>query len=233
MALRMIGALPSMAGAANGDEVRRRKVDSSEGEGGEVALSDPPEGVRTWETVTGWIMLALTERGIPPDTARDRGGACVGEDEEVESLSGEDGLFVGLLGEVTGEPARFDGSICDADVAWWRSEGGAVAMAFALARLAAIAAATLFFLLFLGVEGVKFANSPGLGHTFSTCLRAIGSKVSRIAKPLSGQTPSKTQNSSRADSRTGGLVSLKAFFKDFSSVSSPPEDSTAFFERCP
>lgn len=106
-------------------------------------------------------------------------------------------------------------------------------MAFALARLAAIAAATLFFLLFLGVEGAKVANSSGLGHTFSTCLRAIESNVSKIAKPLSGQTSSKIQNNNRAVSRTGGLISLRAFFNDFSSVSRPPEPSRAFFERCP
>lgn len=106
-------------------------------------------------------------------------------------------------------------------------------MAFALARLAAIAAATLFFLVVLGVEGGKTANSSGLGHTFSTCLRARGSRVSNIANPLSGQTSSKTQNSNRAVSRTGGLVSLKARFKDFSNVSRPPEASMTFFERCP
>ena len=233
IALRMVEALAGLAVAANGDEVRRREAGSSEGEGGEAALSDPPEGARTWEMVTGWTMLALTERGIPPDMARARGGGKGGEDGDDESLRGEDGLFIELLGEVTGEPARFDGNICDADVAWWRSEGGAVAMAFALARLAAIAAATLFFLLFLGVVGGKLANPSGLGHTFSTCFRAIESKVSRIAKPLSGQTSSKTQNNNRADSRTGGLVSLKAFFKDFSNVSRPPEDSMAFFERWP
>jgi hypothetical protein len=233
MALRIVEALfTGLAVVANGDEVRRRKVDSSEGEGGEAALS---EGVRAWEIVTGLTILTLTERGIPPpEAARGRAGGTVGEvGEDDENLRGDAGLFVELLGDVTGEPARFDGSICDADVAWWRSEGGAVAIAFALARLAAIAEATLFFLVFLGVEGGKLANSSGLGHTFSTCLRARGSKVSKIAKPLSGQTSSKTQNSNRAVSRTGGLVSLKALFRDFSSVSRPPEPSMAFFERCP
>jgi hypothetical protein len=46
-ALRIVEVLfARLPEAANGDEVRRRKVDNSEGEGGETAPSDPPEGVR-------------------------------------------------------------------------------------------------------------------------------------------------------------------------------------------
>jgi hypothetical protein len=40
-----------------------------------------------------------------------------GEDEEDENLKGDAGLFIELLGDVTGEPARFDGSTWDMDVA--------------------------------------------------------------------------------------------------------------------
>ena len=96
----------------NGDEVRRRKVDISEGEGGESALFDPPDGVREWETVTGLGTVSLTERAIAPDTAR---GLVGGEEEE--NLRGDDGLSNELLGDLAGDPGRFEGSIWDADVA--------------------------------------------------------------------------------------------------------------------
>jgi len=121
MALRMAEVLiVEMPVVANGDEARRRKVDNSEGEGGEggeTALSDPPEGVREWEVVAGFITPALTGWVTPLDTARARGRGDGGEDGEDENLRGDAGLVVELLGDVTGEPGRFDGSICDADVA--------------------------------------------------------------------------------------------------------------------
>lgn len=106
-------------------------------------------------------------------------------------------------------------------------------MALAFARLAAIAAATLFFFVFFGVVGGNADINSGLGQTFSTCLRASESSVSRIARPRSGQTSSKTQNNMRAFSLTAGFGSPNAFLRDFSNVSRPPDVSIAFFERWP
>lgn len=104
-------------------------------------------------------------------------------------------------------------------------------MALALARLAAIAAATLFFFVFFGVAGGKAEISSGLGQTFSICLRASGSSDSRMARPRLCQISSKIQNKSRAVSLTAGLGSANAFLRDFSSVSRPPDVSIAVFER--
>lgn len=73
--------------------------------------------MREWEAVAGLKTLALTERGVWPDTARARGGGGDGDDGDDECLRGDAGLFVELLGEVKGELARLDGSMCDADVA--------------------------------------------------------------------------------------------------------------------
>jgi hypothetical protein len=210
---------------AKGDDVRRRKVDCSEGEGGEIALTGPPDGVR----LCGGTAVELTDRAMPPDVTRALGG----EEGDADILRGDAGRAVEFRGDVLGEPARLWGGTWDDDVAWWRRDGGAVAMALAFARLAAIAAATLFFFVFFGVVGGKAAISSGLGQTFSTCLRARGSRVSKTAKPLSGQTSSKTQNNMRAFSLTAGFGSPNAFFKDFSNVSRPPEVSMAFFERWP
>jgi hypothetical protein len=100
-------------------------------------------------------------------------------------------------------------------------------MALALARLAAIAAATLLFLA-LGVVGAvrgRLAIASGFGHAFSSCLRAVGSRDSRIIVAQSCQTPSNAQNAPRAVSLTAGFGSAKPFFKDFSRISKPPADS--------
>lgn len=104
-------------------------------------------------------------------------------------------------------------------------------MALAFARLAAIAAATLVFLVFFGVTGGKPAANSGFGQTFSSCLRANGSKDSRMVAPRSGQTSSNTQKHMRALSLTAGLASDKDFLTDFSRISSPVEDSIACLER--
>jgi hypothetical protein len=110
--------------------------------------------------------------------------------------------------------------------------GGDVAIALAFARLAAIAAATLLFLLFFGVTGDEtIVAASRSGQTFSSCLRATGSKDSRIALPRSRQTSSKTQKHKRALSLTPTLASAKDFLTDFSKISKPPEASITCFER--
>ena len=108
-----------------------------------------------------------------------------------------------------------------------------MAIALAFARLAAIAAATLDFLFGFGVLGKVAAGRLGFGHAFSSCFRAVGSKVSIIASPRSCQICSKSQNNNRADSLTAGLESAKARFRDFSSISRQFDVSMAIFERCP
>lgn len=69
------------------------------------------------------------------------------EGGEVDARRGEDGramdTLLGRLGGL-GDPLLMT-FVWEDDVAWCRSEGGAVAIAFALARLAAMAAATLPF----------------------------------------------------------------------------------------
>ena len=105
-----------------------------------------------------------------------------------------------------------------------------MAIALAFARLAAMAAATLDFLFGFGVLGNR---AVGFGHAFSSCFRAVASRVSIIALPRSCQIFSKSQNNNRADSLTAGLESAKARFKLFSSISREFDDSMATFERCP
>ena len=109
------------------------------------------------------------------------------------------------------------------EVAWCLRVGGAVAMAFALARLAAIAAAMLFFLALGGVvEEGKPASASGLGQAFSNCLRDAESRACRIVEPRSGQMAWNTQNICRALSRTAALASPSAFLTIFSKRSIPP-----------
>jgi hypothetical protein len=108
-----------------------------------------------------------------------------------------------------------------------------VAIALAFARLAAMAAATLDFLFGFGVLGKAAVGGLGFGHAFSSCFRAVASKVSIIAWPRSCQMSSKSQNNNRADSLTAGLESAKARFKDFSSISREFDVSMAIFERRP
>jgi hypothetical protein len=125
-------------------------------------------------------------------------------------------------------------AICDEDVAWCLSVGGAVAIAFAFARLAAIAAATLLFLPVLAVAAVgKVVAASGLGQAFSSCLRATESRDSRMTMPRSCHISSNTQKHTRELSLTAGLGSARAFFSDFSKIWRPPDDSMVFFERLP
>ena len=102
-------------------------------------------------------------------TGRERGG----EPTELFDRDGDRGR----LGEVV---------VRAVEVAWCRSVGGSTAIAFAFARLAAIAAATLFF--FGDVKSVGPDNKPGSGHAFSSCLRAVVSNPAMIAAPLSFHT---------------------------------------------
>jgi hypothetical protein len=87
-------------------------------------------------------------------TGRDRGG----EPTELFDRDGDRGR----LGEVV---------VRAVEVAWCRSVGGSMAIAFAFARLAAITAATLLF--FGETESVDPDNKFGSGHAFSSCLRAV------------------------------------------------------------
>lgn len=130
-----------------------------------------------------------------------------------------------------GELAR---AACEDDVAWWRRVGGDSAMAFAFARLAAIAAAMLVFLVAFGVTGGMIAAAAsGLGHAFSSCFRATASKVPKITSPLSCQMASKIQKHLRAFSRTAGFASPNALLRHFSNNSKPPEFSIACLARTP
>lgn len=183
----------------------------------------------------------LTDRGIVAllERIRDLGG--VGGDKDVRENEDRDagvGELLsltdfpdGLLGELVplegGETAPV---VRDVDVAWCLRVGGAFAIAFAFARLAAIAAATLLFFK-LGVVGGRSTTTLGSGHAFSNCFRAVASNPSMITVALSCHTLSKTQNVPRALSRTVGLGSPSAFFTDFSSSSNPPADSMYDFDR--
>lgn len=106
-----------------------------------------------------------------------------------------------------------------------------MAIALAFARLAAMAAATLDFLFGFGVFGR--IGRFGFGHAFSSCFRALASRISIIPWPRSCQICSKSQNNNRADSLTAGLESAKARFKHFSSISREFDVSMAIFERWP
>lgn len=213
-----------LAPGAKGEEVRRRKAVCSDGEGGE---GGEPDAVRVCDTVTA---SALVDRAMPFETIRD---FCEGG--EVDMRRGDEGRAIEFLGDdKLGDPARLAGATCDEAVAWCRRVGGAVAIALAFARLAAIAAATLLFLAGFGVEGTKTAAaSSGFGHAFSNCFRATESRPPSSVTPRSRQMPSKTQKQMRAFSRTAGLGSASAFFKDFSKISSPPEVSIACLDRWP
>lgn len=130
-----------------------------------------------------------------------------------------------------GDVARI---VCEVEVAWCLRLGGAVAIAFALARLAAIAAATLLFFAFGGEPALGMAASAsGFGHAFSNCLRDAESRDCRIAEPRSGQIPWNNQNNCRALSRTPAFASPSAFLTIFSSRSIAPEASMTCVERVP
>ena len=197
------------------------------------------EGVRACEVE---ITEVLTDRGTGAllERIRDLGGVGGDKDEREENEDRDAGVGEllslaifpdGLLGElVLLEGGEVVPAVRDVDVAWCLRVGGAVAIALALARLAAIAAATLLFFK-LGVVGGRSVTTFGSGHTFSNCFRAVASNASIITVALSCHTLSKTQNVPRALSRTAGLGSPSAFFTDFSSSSNPPADSMYDFDR--
>lgn len=96
------------------------------------------------------------------------------------------------------------------DVAAWRRVGGAVAIAFAFARLAAIAAATDDFFAtgaFTSVDVLAPGGAPGLA--FSSCFRATLSKLSMMAAAFVGHSRSNIQNDRRDFSFTTGFGSVK------------------------
>jgi hypothetical protein len=121
-------------------------------------------------------------------------------------------LALGTRGEVCrcgsgvfgggGETARRAGGLVTACL----NVGGAVAIALALARLAAIAAATLGFFL-TSSTGVMGVQASGFGFAFSSCFLAVASSCSAIASALAGQTGSKVQKQVRASGRTPGFGS--------------------------
>lgn len=178
-------------------------------------------------TLTGGVTLT----GAGFDTSRERGEEG---GEPVERDKGDAARSVpGLFDETDGELGRRGGVTTAAravEVAWCLSEGGALAIAFAFARLAAIAAATLLFLVVGATTGMA-ARASGFGHAFSSCLRSMLSWASRITRPLSGQTPWYAQNRLRALCRTPALASPMAFLTDLSSVSSMPVDSILLLAR--
>lgn len=153
----------------------RRRMESKEWDGGggvvvvywEVggSLRGEREGVEVLVAALVWeVIVPGRERGDEPTELFDRDGDR------------------GRLGDVV---------VRAAEVAWCRSVGGSTAIAFAFARLAAIAAATLFFL--SGTESVEPGNKFGSGHAFSSCLRAVESKPAIIAVPLSFHTAFSSQ----------------------------------------
>lgn len=209
--------------------LRNAEPESGVGDGGDAGGGWPGEARGREDVVTD---PELTDRDMVPETILDLGGdRIVGEvprtlPMDVLAVNGGDTSCLPV-----GDNAR---AACDVLVAWWRRDGGAAAFALALARVAAIAAATLLFLV-LGVSATVGATARllGLGHALSSCFLAIESKASRITAPLSGHMPSKTQNIFRASSRTLGFGSPRVFFSAFSSNSTPPLDSIACFARIP
>lgn len=90
---------------------------------------------------------------------------------------------VGDPGDPGDPERRWLGRLCEAEVAWWRKVGGAVAMALAFARLAAMAAATLDFFVAFGVVGGAATCRPGFGQALSSCFRAGPSRDSNMTEP--------------------------------------------------
>jgi hypothetical protein len=124
------------------------------------------------EGVEGLVVVLVWE---VKSAGRDRGG-------EPTELFDKDGDR-GRLGEVV---------VRAVEVAWCRNEGGSVAINFAFARLAAIAAATLLFFA-VDTESVDSDNTLESGHAFSSCFRAAESSPAIIAAPLLCHTPFNTQ----------------------------------------
>lgn len=105
---------------------------------------------------------------------------------------------------------------CEVLVARCIREGGALAIALAFARLAAIAAATLDFLVagcdeLVGSSAMRAAAS-GVGHAFSKFFRLGASSDKSMTLARSDHTLSYAQNAPRADSRTPTFASCRALF---------------------
>lgn len=118
--------------------------------------------------------------------------------------------------------------------------GGAIAIAFAFARLAAMAAARLDF---LGTSEVALlepepnttctCGAVGSGHTFSMFFRFEGSREARMIAARAGQMALNDQNACREASRAAGLVSASPFLTRLSSASTCPALSNDDFARVP
>ena len=133
------------------------------------------------------------------------------------------------LGEVE---RRVLAGVCD-EVAWCRSEGGAAAIAFAFALLAAMAAAMLDFFGACVAGASDPPTTEGSGQAFSSCFFAVPSRLFKITMALSGHTEWNVQNMTRLFSRTAGLGSARAFFTERSKTSMPAAESMLAFARAP
>jgi len=186
----------------------RRRTESKEcgGEGGVIVVCREGDSLRGVREVVEVVVVTLVWDDIT--AGRDRGG------EPTEPLDND------------GDRGRFGEVVVRAvEVAWCRNVGGSTAIAFAFTLLAAITAATLLFFVGDDTESIEPDNKVGLGHAFSSCLRALLSKPPIIDAPLSSHTAFSNQYACRAFSRTPGLGSPSAFLMEFTSVSRPPEVS--------
>lgn len=101
IALRMVEVrLTEVPLGASGDEVRRRTNDCSDGDGGEAALPDPPDGVRV-------CVRGTPEELVDRDMLLDVTRALGADGGEVDILRGDAGRTIELRGDVPGDPARF------------------------------------------------------------------------------------------------------------------------------
>lgn len=223
-------------------EYEDRRVDGRPGEEDSAVLD---ETCRRWalplEVGDGGDGELALEAGLGTGTGGtggtgERGGAeAPGLPADREG--GLDGgrLVLGTRGEVCrcgsgvlvggGETARRAGGLVTACL----KVGGAVAIALALARLAAIAAATLGFFL-TSSTGVIGVQAPGFGLAFSSCFLAEASSCSASTKAFAGQTGSKVQKHVRATGRTPGLGSESVLWRDLVIMSTPPLLSIACFD---
>ena len=158
---------------ARGDIVRRRRANSTIGEDGGDGLVD---AVRLYNDplATPRDVAEVDREGELEKGLGDAGEMLRlnTEDEDVDILPVEERPIV-----CAGEEALL--AAVAPDVAACRKVGGAVAMAFALARLAAIAAATEDF--FAGVfasASIGTGRAPGFGLAFSSCFLPTASKLS-------------------------------------------------------
>lgn len=158
--------------ATRGDIVRRRRANSAIGDDGGDGLVDA-------------VRLYNEPLATPSDVAEvdregeEKGLGDAGEmlrlntvDEDVDILPFEERPIV-----CAGDEALL--AAVAPDVAACRRVGGAVAMTFALARLAAIAAATeVFFAGVFASVSTAEGRAPGSGFAFSSCFLPAASKLS-------------------------------------------------------